>query len=160
MKRTLLFVVTIFIVGLCSCSGKKTTTEVYEPYPSFPMEELNSSFRIINPNINNNSLRNGEILLLELENLTEKPIIFPGDFNLRAYQKNESKWVGIQNNFSNSQGDWVLPTKQEWRSGLGLDLIPYIPGLIKPTTIRIVAFGKNENSEGSVGAYIDLPLYP
>jgi hypothetical protein len=145
---------------LCACVSSSTISENYVPTLDFPIEKMNSSFIITDPVINNNSYKNDDILLLDLENRSENAIIFPGDFNLRIYQKVGAKWVPVKNNLAYPQGDWFLPTYQEWKAGKGLGLVPYIPGLEKPSTIRVFASGKTETIQEKVGAFIELTLYP
>lgn len=149
----------IFLV-LNSCNINSTLPEKYEPPLEFLAEDINTSIIISDPAINNNSHKNNELLLLQLENRSEQKIIFPEGFNLEIYQKLGTKWVLIKSNLEQAQGDWILPTKKEWKVGLALDSIPYIPNLKRPTTIRVFAFGKTENTGEIVGAYIDLPLNP
>jgi hypothetical protein len=150
----------ITIILLPACININPLSENYEPELGFPSEKLNNSFIITNPDINNNSGKNNDMLSLDLVNQSNEIITFPGDFNIKVYRKLGSKWVAVMNNLANPQGDWILPTKQDWKVGLGLDLIPYIPGLEKPTTIRVFAFGKTEKTGETVGAYIDLLLIP
>ena len=160
MKKFLSIIISTIILILCSCVRNSTISENYEPTMDFPIEKLNSSFIITDPAINNNSYKNDDILLLDLENRSENAIIFPGDFNLRIYQKVGTKWIPVKNNLANPQGDWYLPKNQDWKASEELGLIPDITGLEKPTTIRIFAFGKIESTQEKVGAYIELTLYP
>jgi hypothetical protein len=160
MKKNLSIIISTIILILCSCVSNSTISENYVPTLDFPIEKMNSSFIITDPAINNNSYKNDDILLLDLYNRSVNAIIFPGDFNLRIYQKVGTKWVPVKNNLAFSQGDWFLPTNQDWKAGIGLDLIPDISGLDKPTTIRIFAFGKTESTQEKVGAFIELTLYP
>jgi hypothetical protein len=158
-KRISAFFMFFLLTYLCSCTTTKSI-EVYKPELLIPIEKMNSAFKIKDMAINNNSYKNGDILLLDLENLTSEAIIFPGDFNIMVYQKVGNEWIPVTNNLASPQGDWSLPTYFEWRAGLPFDLMPFIPNLENPTSIRIFAFGKTEKTGEVVGAYIDILLCP
>jgi hypothetical protein len=160
MKKILpIFYILIFII-LCSCNGQGTNLETFSPSLPLALEKLNTSFIIVDPEAYMNSHKNNDIQMLELENRSTDTIIFPGDYHLKIYQKKGSNWVEVANNIAYPQSDWVLPSKNDWKAGLALDIVPYIEELLKPTTIRVFAFGTTEKTGETVGAYIDLPLTP
>jgi hypothetical protein len=160
MKKNISRILLVLIIFISACAQGKSLNESYYPKLDYQIEKMNTIFIITNPSRNNNSLKNNDILSLDLENLSGDVVNFPGDFNIKVFQKLDSKWVEVQNNFGYPKNDWELLTKADWGAGLGIALNPYISNLEKPTTIRIFVFGKTEKTGETVGAYIDLPLSP
>lgn len=157
-KSTSLAFLLIFL--LSACESGLDLPRTFDPELEIPIEEMNKEFIIKDPAINQNSYKNQQILLLDLENLSTSAIVFPGDFNLSVYQQTPTQWKQVNNILGDPEGDWVLPTSSEFKGGIGLDLIPSIPNLEKPVTIRVIAIGKLETNDERVGAYIDLTLLP
>jgi len=108
-----------------------------------------------------NSHKNNETLDLQIVNLSDKSVVFPDNYGVKIFTKNEGKWTEVQNNFYNAGAINLLPTKSAYPPGLSLTVLPYIPNLSSPLQIRIIIAGNLENTNGeSIGAYLDVTLKP
>jgi hypothetical protein len=120
----------------------------------------NTSIKLIDDPALSNSHKNGELLILRVENLSETSVVFPTDFGIRLLVMEGEKWVSVQNNFYYT-GSNLLPTKNSYPLGLIVSAAPYISNLSSSTNIRLVIIGHAENNDNEpLGAYLDVMINP
>ena len=126
-----------------------------------PSDKINTFIELKDTPELANSHKNNDTLTLQLINLSDKTVIFPDNYGLKVFSKEEGNWNEIQNNFYNSGGTFTLLTAKQDPAGLPAAVMPNIPGLSSPTTIRVIVVGdvENNNSE-QVGAYLDVVITP
>jgi hypothetical protein len=127
-----------------------------------PIDEMNKIFRIEDPPAAVNNYKNTEIQILQIKNLSDKPIIFPGDFGIKIFQKKDDSWIPVENLMQYPGRDNnILPINSEFPAGLVVTVNPFIPNLQEPATIRIFLLGYIDSSSNkSVGSYIDMVVSP
>jgi len=159
MKGTKVFPSLLLIftfLSACHNSAKD-----FLPGISLPIENMNTSFVIVDDPVIGNSHKNGEILTLVIRNLTDKTIVFPNDYNLNLFVFQNQSWIPIQNRFLYTGNNQLLPPSKVFPLGMVAVAYPYIPNLVKSIDVRIVMIGHYENSNAEeVGAYLDLILQP
>jgi hypothetical protein len=106
-----------------------------------------------------NSHRNGEFLDITAKNLTDQTIIFlPGYIHI--FSQEGGSWIPVVNAMAYPVSNQVLPPTEIFPPGMVDTVIPSIPGLKAPTTIRIYFVGQVQGTDEKVGAYMDLTLLP
>ena len=131
------------------------------PGINISISEMNIAFRIDDPPAVKNSHKNDEILTLQAKNLSDIPIIFPGDLGLKIFRKQDKDWIRVDNLMHSPVGEITLATNNDFPPGVVVMVIPYIPTIQTPETIRIVLVGhKSDSPSDLVGAYIDILLSP
>jgi hypothetical protein len=156
-----LFLFIFFSAITTSCNPKSEPMVTVSPGISLPIQEMNKAFIIEDLPVLANSHKNGKYLELAVKNLSDKKIVFTKDYGLSIFVFQNQGWDSVQNRFVYADNENTLPVFDSFPPGLAVVAYPYIPGLIKPTKIRIVMIGHNGNSDTDVvGAYIDIPLFP
>lgn len=153
MKKIIFFL----LLMLIGCSSQATQETVL--VPEIPREELNTKIAL------KESLGMKDIydamgaIVLNLNNLSDGPVLFPSNFNTEIYVQHDMNWKKVDNIFGYPNGDNVLPTTKEFPAGL---IVPVAPDLTqfttRPITLRIIVTGTMQNSAQEVGAYIDVTI--
>jgi len=161
MKRTLLLLFVLFtVLELISCSKDIKRSANNMPDMGVQEKNWNTSIRLVDDPVLSNSYKNGDVLMLRVENISETQIIFPNDFGIKLITWNGQNWANINNNFYYTFQP-VLPTKKSFPLGLILNALPYIPDLSSALKIRIVIVGHSENNDKELlGAYLDVMINP
>ena len=161
MKKTSIALITLFTLLILTSCGI-TTEQPSNDMPDMGVkaQNWNSSITLVDDPILSNSYKNGDVLELSVENLSDTQVVFPDDFGIKIITWDGQRWTSIPNNFYYTFPK-VLPTKDSYPLGLIVDALPYVVNLSAPITIRIVIIGHAEgNEEESLGAYLDVPLKP
>ncbi len=146
---------------LLVCCVPNSATPGSLPGIDIPPDRMNTWIKLEDSREMGNSHQNGDLMQIHLINLSDKPIVFPGDFGIRVLTWDGGKWTDISNNFFNGSQPYYLPTTSEYPLGLNVGELPYVPGLSTPIEIRIIVVGHVGDMDGEqVGAYIDVPLNP
>lgn len=160
MKAFLILTIILSILPLNSCD--KNEQESFEKFLdlSVPISSWNTQIKLIDNPILSNTHKNGEILTLQLKNLSNATIVFPDDFGIKIIRWNGQTWANISNNFYYS-GLKRLPTENSYPLGLLVSSLPYVPNITSPVEVRILVIGHAEgNDEELLGAYFDVKLNP
>jgi hypothetical protein len=156
--RLLALLIAMTLVTSCSRSGGSAAVEI--PGVDVKAQNWNTLFKLTDDPILSNSHKNGDPLMLHLQNSSSTPIVFPDNYGLGVLSKEGDRWVSVVNNFYNAGSDY-LPTRDSWPSGVIVTALPYIPNLSAPTTIRVYVVGHQEKkSDDLLGAYLDFTLQP
>ena len=148
-------------LALASCVNKQKPTA--EPLPGLLIksESINTYIKLNDSPEMVNSYKNNDTLDLQIINLSDKSIVFPENFGVKVLAKDGEKWVEVQNNFYNSGGSFVLPTKKDYPLGLLVTVMPFIPNQSSQETLRVIIVGHVENNDSEqVGAYTDVVIKP
>ena len=161
MRKYIIVVIVLSVVFIfTSC-----TTPTTSPEPSIgvniPLDKLNTWVKLEDPPELTNSHKNDDLLQLHLINLSEKMIVFPGDFGIKVIRLDGQERGDISNNFFNGSEPHYLPPRSSYPLGLIVGTLPFVSGLSATIKIRIIVVGHVENLDGQqVGAYIDVELNP
>lgn len=158
MKRvSRLFVAISCIIIVTSCSGKHETL----PGTDIPLSDMNQQVEILPDTGGNPSAKNNDVIVVDVQNISSQRIIFPGDYGVKLFYKTDDEWVDVENRMLSPEHEMVLPLATEFPPGGAFGVIPYIPELSQPVTLRIAVIGHLENNvQETVGAYVDIPLEP
>ena len=161
MNKTFIISSILFTVFLLtSCSHDRQSPSINIPDVDVQEENWNTSIKLVDDPVLSNSHKNEDSLTLRLENLSDVPIVFPENFDIKVITWDGQSWESIQNNFYNA-GSKILPTKSSYPLGLLVSALPYIPNLSSSTSIRVIVVGHAQNNDKeSLGAYIDVVLNP
>lgn len=163
IQRIPLSMLIILLLFSTACSLRNSSTSEKLPGIDIPVEEMNTKARLYAPKEANQFKKNGTLVNVVLENLTNTPIDLPPDHGVRLFTKQDNKWIPIQNDLDYSTGDIrVLPKAQMTYGGLIIPTNPVISDSQSFTTmLRIVVIGMLEgSSKQQVAAYIDINLSP
>lgn len=151
----ILFILLVVFVYGCSSNGDTL------PDIDIPFSEMNKELELV-PNPGGGLIaRNNEYYDFQIKNLADHTIIFPNDYGVKLYTKQENEWCLIENGFTYPEGNKVLPLANEFPPGLVVAILPYVFDMDQEEIIRVVIIGYPENSsDQSVGAYYDLTLNP
>lgn len=153
----LLFVIILF--GIVACFAHKTVDSDNLPGLSISFEQFNQEMRLYAPQ-EANTFKIKDNLHLVLENLTDVPILFSENQDLKIYIKEGNNWNLITNDLHNlPEEQTVLPKGQQPFGGLLVVLHPSISAN-NPATIRIIIIGRKAKNQSEVGAYVDVTLKP
>jgi len=161
MRNHLTLLTLIAAAFFLVCCTPATATPGPLPGIDIPPDRMITWIKLEDSREMGNSHQNGELLGLELINISDKAIVFPGDFGVRVLTWGGVKWTDVSNNSFTGSQLHSLPTTSEYPLGLIIETLPYVPGLSKPVEIRIIVVGHIGDMDGEqVGAYIDVPLNP
>jgi hypothetical protein len=162
MKDTIIKIISIFVMlMLTSCGHSPQVQAELLPGINIPVENINTFIKLRDTPELANSHKNNDTLDLQVINVSNKTIIFPDNFGLKVFAEDKGNWSEVQNNFYNAGGTFNLPTENLYPGGLFPTVLPYIPGLSSPTTIRVIVVGHVENNDNEqVGAYLDVIINP
>jgi hypothetical protein len=149
-------VLVLIAFSLISCSGTAETI----PNENIPAENINTYIKLYDAPELMNSHKNGDLLTLQIINLSKSIIVFPENYHAKIFKKESGKWLEVQNNAHNSGDKFFLPTKDSYPLG---DLVDFSPVTIasSPIVIRVSIDGYIEdNKEVRVGAYLDIEVIP
>lgn len=147
----------LFLVLLLACTPQATQEPTLAP--GVPDNELNTKIAL------KESLGMKDVydaigtIDLQLENLSDGPVLFPSDFNAEIYLQRDMKWEKVNNIFGYPTGDNVLPTKKEFPPGILVSVAPDLTQITaRPIILRVIVTGTLQNSGKKVGAYIDVTI--
>lgn len=154
--KIFLFLLALLIIG-CSCSAQYDTL----PGITIPLSEMNQEIQLIPNPGGDEILKNDTGYDIQIKNLSDHRIIFPGDYGLKLFTEKNKKWSEVDNTLTSSDSEIILPLTKEFPPGRVVSFIPHIINLKEKITLRIVVVGHDENaSSRTISAYIDLPLSP
>ncbi len=160
MKLSTKIFVLLFVILLTGCSKPQPAAELL-PNINLPSDKINTFIKLRDTPELANSYKNNDTLDLQLINVSNQTIVFPDNFGLKVFIEDKGNWSEIQNNFYNAGATFTLPTEKLYPGGLFPTVMPNIPGLSSPTTIRVIAVGHVENNDSEqVGAYLDVVITP
>ena len=158
IMKKLLF--TLFLFFFLSSCGVVSPKEMM-PGINIPVDEMNTDFRLYSDITSMNSFRNGEYILLDLRNISENALVFPYDLNIKIFYWHTDQWKLVENQLGYPTRDLILLTEEEFKPGLNVGMMPFIPDMKEKTTIRIVVVGSVEDHpKDEVAAYLDVVLKP
>jgi hypothetical protein len=143
-----------------SCNNTVNDTSETLPGINIPAESLNTTIKLLDTPESLNSHKNGEVLMLNIINLSNEAVVFPENYGIKLFTKKDGAWIEVPNNSYNAGDTFYLPTKDSYPLGDLIDIMPYMAGLTSPTTVRAVIIGHKENETEQVGAYIDVIINP
>ena len=149
-------IILLAISSLASCVSTQETI----PYANIPAENINAYVILSDAPVLMNTHKNGDILTLQIINISESTIVFPENFHAKIFKQENGEWLEIPQNFGYTGGDKLLPPKQSYPLGRLVTFFPntYVP---TPITIRVSIDGYlEENEQVRVGAYLDVRLNP
>jgi hypothetical protein len=154
-KYSFLLIAIILFCGGCAGSYKRL------PGVDIPSSKLNKDLQLLNLPGNAENIVNNNLFGFHIKNMSDSNIVFPGDYGVKIFTKQNDEWTPVQNNMSYPETDNFLPTTDHFLAGRVVDIQPFIPELQGPVTIRVVVVGHKENHpEDRVGAYLDVLLNP
>lgn len=104
---------------------------------------------------------NKELFGFQVQNLSDKRIVFSGDYGVMLFRKQSNTWENVQNQLNYPKKEVLLPLAEEFPPGVGFFVIPDIADLNEKIILRVVVIGHFENKPNrSVGAYADIILNP
>ena len=155
-QLTLLF----FLLTLVSCNRTVHDDSGFLPGVKIPPGNYNTTIRLNDAPEFLNSHKNGEVLLLQIINLSNTTIAFPSDYGFKLFTNRDGKWVDVPNNTFYAGSTLYLPTKSAWPSGLTANIMPYMAGLKSSVSVRVIVIGHKKDSNEEVGAYLDITINP
>ena len=160
MKNFKLVTIFIFLLFFLSSCGTISPKEMM-PGINIPVDEMNTDFRISSDINFGNSFRNGKDITLQARNISENAIVFPYDLNIKIFFKDADEWKLVENQLEYPRRNLILLPEEEFKPGLFVGMVPYIPDMKEKTTIRIVVVGSvKDHPEDEVAAYLDVVLKP
>jgi hypothetical protein len=161
MRISLVVLVILWIMLMIgSCTSDNQSPLLVAPGIDVKEKNWNTAFRLRDDPAFANTHKNGETLFLRVENLSKETIIFPDDFGVKLFITDDQEWIGVQNNVYYT-GPNYLPVKSEYPLGLVINVLPYVPNLASPRSIRVIVVGyAQDNNKEILGAYLDVPLNP
>lgn len=161
MNRTwfkLAVVLTAFFA--VSCTRNQEIVEVL-PGISVKSSNINTQVQLVDAPQLQNSHKNGDLLSLQIINLTNKTIDFANDFGLKMLMQTGQNWSNVENNAYNGPNVNNLLPQSSDPSGLIVDTSPYIPNMSSPAKIRVAVVGHVEgNDRELVAAFLDVVINP
>ena len=160
--KVLVISVTLFIsllLAACDTSGSSIGNSPIEFDGSF----LNQQIRLV-PLQELNSFKTSDSVGLQLLYDTENQIVFPSNYNLRLFIKQDGEWVEIQERPTQRYpgGEVTLTPDNPLSYGQIVTFFPKLEDPNKRYEMRIYVFGDMTTSDGvkEVGAYTDITLRP
>jgi hypothetical protein len=154
-RAVIAFIVASAILGSCASAEKLPGVDV-------PIRDMNTQLSLSLP-AGSENLKKDDPIPLVAQDLSEEPIVFPQDYGIKVFARQDQKWIPVENNFHYPAGDVeLLPAKQQAFGGMGIVLDPVI-SQAAPVVIRVVVVGhlQHNNQVGlSVAAYLDITLQP
>ena len=156
------------IIG-CTSVRPRLSKELESSFQkTISVEDLNESIRV-RP-ASQERAKYGSNIKIRIQNVSDQPIYFPLDFEMRLFIIRDNEWVEIQdNNQYYGEGTLLHPKGQEESSGTITTWVrPVLPlnftsGNDKDI-LRIVIIGEKQNDNMEfgtpVGAYTDIVVYP
>jgi hypothetical protein len=146
-------------VLLSSCSVRNHESQDAVPGVPIPFSEMNTRI-ILNESVGMNEVfAKMKIIDLHLENLSNRSISFPPNYNLMIFIKNNDMWDPVENTYYYpDSGSLFLPTKKEYPPGMIVSLSPELKQALSPVTLRILVMGTIVDTGEKVGAYLDIIL--
>lgn len=162
MKKVLWLLLSFLILfGLSSCGMPNSSDNEQLPGIDLPITEYNQKVVLQDNAEFLNTYKLGSVFVLEINNQSKDEIIFPPDFGLKIFIREQGNWSEVENRTDFADYDNLLLTNSEWPSGLDLVFMPYIADLDASTNIRVTIVGHvKDKPDELVGAFIDLPLKP
>ena len=162
-KLIIIFIGALITFLIPSCNTFQTLSKL--PGYEIDQSNINSQIVIYAPD-GWNSFKIGEPISFAVNVMCDDPIIFSQDYNIAAYQKKESSWVGLDTvpEIRNDGEILLYPLSESPFNNGAASIIPIIGDQTKPIKLRVVVVGhlyKNgEITDQLVGAYVDVKLYP
>ena len=128
-----------------------------------PIEDFNDRFRLHLRDIGKNDHKNGDMILLVVENLYDEPIFHNQQQDTKLFASRNGEWVPIENGLIYGSGTREISIfPQAEQIGRFVTGVIPIAGDASPIVIRIVLLGRleKEGSDQIVGAYLDVTLAP
>lgn len=156
-NRISIIAIVSMVLMLAGCSTSHETL----PGIDLPAEEMNQDIRLIANPGGGCTFKNDEYLDFQIENLTDTPIIFSGDYGVKIFTQKDTDWVEVENARGYPSTEyWLLPPKDD-PFGQVVVITPSFLEIQEPTTIRVVVIGhREEDPDYLVGAYSDVTIYP
>jgi hypothetical protein len=99
------------------------------------------------------------VISLDIKNNSDSDVLFPSDFGAQVYVQSGMKWERVNNIFSYSGGDQVLPTTSDYPPGLAVLVKPDLTEItVRPIVLRISVIGVSSNSGKDVEASLDVTV--
>jgi hypothetical protein len=155
MKKYLLL---IFVLLLASCAGQQKPTELKMPDINIALDQMNKIITIEPALGMMDTFKFAGILQLNLNNLSDRPVIFSSDFGVKIFMKQDTNWISIKNTFGYSDSSNEVPPQKNYALGTVVDVAPLFPSTSASKTIRIVVLGHVQGTNQLVGAYIDIEV--
>lgn len=160
ITELILSIVLICLLASCSVQGKPDSLII----PDVSSDELNTRINLAQID-GVTKLRIGEILFLDVTNISHTSISFPADYGIRIFVEHENQWTETKNDFGYGSGTNLIPPQEVDELGDAIvSLYPVIDNLGQAVTIRVVVIGtvlqNDEPASTKTGAYIELVLQP
>jgi len=157
MKNNLwktMIILSVFALITQACGSKEDIFTGLDIQP----ENVNTFIRLEEYSPNTTYV-NGIMMFLNIQNISDSPIVFDGDYSVNIYQSADDNWESITNNFIYGTEENILETCENNKLGNVLGLLPIIEDLTQPADIRVVISGVTSDNV-LVAATIDLELQP
>ena len=156
MKKMLIIMLVSFILISCSSNSPEI--------PPIKLDEVyvNKQIKLIAAQ-ELNDFKTKDSVGLILEYNSENKILFPPNYNLRIFIKEDGKWLEIKEKPTiRPENDVVLSPDVPISYGQIVSFFPQIPDITKKYTMRAYVFGNMTTKEGTVqvGSFVDFILIP
>jgi len=174
MKRLHLVVASFSLVlwFFTACQGTETIQREEAFAELYPAVSLNQSLKLANPVLlqDNKPLEFsiGDLVELDLINLSDNVIRFPVDLGLEIYTYDDqtNRWNSVENavEYKYDSHYFLLNSKDTLPFFADVPLYPVLPMQNEPIVIRVVVIGEvlrnGEPSGEQTGAYVDVTMMP
>lgn len=153
---SMLCCILIWQVLLASCSGSddNSPVDIGEDY-------VNQQILLSAPDFFN-TFNTEDSIYIELRSYSKNEIIFPNDYNLRIFERNNGDWIEIYEipTTRSPAGDVILSLATRTRQTTYVT--PDLADRTRRYQLRIYVIGDMKTDEGikQVAAYVDLELRP
>jgi hypothetical protein len=146
-----------FLFLLTSCSAKAETL----PGTDILLSDMNQDIELL-PNPGDElTPKNQDVLILKIRNLSPQEITFPGDYGVKLFYKKADDWIEVENQMRSPEREVILPLANDFPGGAAIAILPCIPDMSQPITLRVAVIGHPENNaQENIGAYVDVLLDP
>jgi hypothetical protein len=155
-----LWLILFILVAFQGCSSTSADKDRL-PGIEVKSDNINTDFVIYEDPVvgSANTHKNDDVFAISVKNLADSQIEFSSGF-VSLFAQNDNGWFEIDNLMDRPDTSVRLPTTEKFPPGMIVPVIPWIPDLKEPTTVRIFFEGQNVDTGEKVGAYTDFTLLP
>lgn len=165
-------IVLSLLISLAACSNKvsKQKEDAFLKLIPIPMGDMNDEVKLSLPGLERGFYKPkiGEFITLELNNQSNKVIVFPADYGLKMYLYNneDQTWIIVKNleKYSPEENKQISPLGEGSLSQLLVSALPGLDKTLNPIDMRVVVIGTiykdGTPTDKQVGAYTDITIQP
>ena len=160
MKKFIAIAIFLLCLGLAIYYFQKA--DAPKPPIQFESAYLNQQIRLAAPK-HLSSYKTGDLVALLLLYNTKNQIVFPNNFNLRIFIRENDQWLEIKESpTERSPENIVLSPETPLSYGQMVAFFPALDDLTKTYQMRVYVFGDMTTVDGvkRVGAFVDFVLTP